>query len=64
MFALTCCQQARRGSRVHKHSNAYVDVRFIILEYSEAFGIQQGCLKGNLVMTGNEGREQLGFVLC
>ena len=52
------------GSRVHKHSNAYVDVRFIILEYSEAFGIQQGCLKGNLVMTGNEGREQLGFVLC
>ena len=64
MFAFTCCQPARMGSRVHKHSNAHIDDCLIMLEYRKVFGIQQGCLKGKLMMIGNERREQLGFVLC
>lgn len=49
---------------MHKQGNEHVDDCLIMLEYRKVFGIQQGCLKGNLVMTGNEGREQLSFVLC
>lgn len=52
------------GNRTHKQDNAYVDARFIIIEYREAFAIRLGCLKGKLMMIGNEGREQLSFVLC
>lgn len=52
------------GSMAYKQSNAHIDDCLIMLEYRKVFGIQQGCLKGKLMMIGNERREQLGFVLC
>lgn len=61
---LTCCQPARMGSRMYKQGNEHIDDCLIMLEYRKVFGIQQGCLKGKLMMIGNEGREQLSFVLC
>lgn len=49
---------------MYKQGNEHIDDCLIMLEYRKVFGIQQGCLKGKLMMIGNERREQLGFVLC
>ena len=46
MFAFTCCQSARMGSRMHKQGNEHIDDCLIMLEYREAFAIRLGCLKG------------------
>lgn len=52
------------GNRTHKQDNAHSDDYYIIFEYREVFPFRKCCLKGKLMMIGNEGREQLGFVLC
>ena len=49
---------------MYKQGNEHIDDCLIMLEYRKVFAIRLGCLKGKLMMIGNEGREQLSFVLC
>ena len=56
---LTCCQPARMGSRMYKQGNEHIDDCLIMLEYRKVFGIQQGCLKGKLMMGMKEGNSSV-----